>query len=282
MPSHTFTRLGQWEPSVRANRRSAEAALRDSSLAEVLHASDYLVYAYLQMARDSAAKAVLDGLPALAARFDPSAVTGAAPGSAGAFALAAIPARYALERGAWAEAAALRPAPSAFAYADANTYFARGVGAARAGRPADARAAVDSLAALEARLHAAGESYWAEQVAVQRLAASAWAALAAGRAGAALAAAREAAAREDATEKSAVSPGPIAPARELLGDMLLGLGRPAAALAEYRRALARDPGRYRGLDGARRAAAAAGDAAAAAGYAAELRALAGRPAPSGR
>jgi hypothetical protein len=155
MPSHTFTRLGQWEPSVRANRRSAEAALRDSSLAEVLHASDYLVYAYLQMARDSAAQAVLDGLPALAARFDPSAVTGAAPGWAGVFALAAMPARYALERRAWADAASLAPAPSAFPYTEAMTYFARALGAAHVGRPAVARAAADSLSAIHARLLAA-------------------------------------------------------------------------------------------------------------------------------
>lgn len=280
MPSHTFTRLGQWEPSVRANRRSAEAALRDSSLAEVLHASDYLVYAYLQMARDSAAKAVLDGLPALAARFDPSAVTGAAPGWAGVFALAAMPARYALERRAWAEAASLAPAPSAFPYTEAMTYFARALGAAHVGRPAVARAAADSLSVIHARLLAGGESYWAEQVAVQQLGARAWLALAEGRADAAVAHMREAAAREDATEKSAVTPGPLAPARELLGDLLLDLGRPAEALAEYRRTMAKEPRRFRSLDGARRAALAAGDRGVAARYALDFQALTGAGAPN--
>jgi hypothetical protein len=281
MPSHTFTRLGMWEASAATNRRSADAALRAASLGEVLHASDYMVYAYLQMARDSAAKAVLDGLPALAARFDPSAVTGAAPGWAGVFALAAMPARYALERRAWAEAASLAPAPSAFPYTEAMTYFARALGAAHVGRPAVARAAADSLSVIHARLLAGGESYWAEQVAVQQLGARAWLALAEGRADAAVAHMREAAAREDATEKSAVTPGPLAPARELLGDLLLELGRPADALAEYRRTLAKEPNRYRALHGAWRAATAAGERAAAADHAKALAALTGAS-PSGR
>jgi hypothetical protein len=275
MPSHTFTRLGLWEASVRTNRRSVEVAIRDSSLAEVLHASDYLEYAYLQMRRDSAARAVLDGLPALAARFDPSVVMGAAPGSAGVFALAAIPARYALERRAWTEAASLVPTASAFPYAEAMTYFARALGSAHLGRLAAARAAVDPLGAIHERLRARGESYWAEQVAVERLGAQAWLDLAEGRRADALAHMREAAAREDATEKSAVTPGPLAPARELLGDMLMELGRPADALTEYRRTMAKEPKRFRTLDGARRAASAAGDRAAAAIYAGELETLTG-------
>ena len=279
MPSHTFTRLGQWEQSVRANQRSAEASRRDSLLAEELHASDYLVYAYLQMRRDSAAKAVLDRLPGIAARFDPSTATGAAPGWAGVFALAAIPARYALERRAWADAASLTPVSSAFPYTEAITYFARALGAAHVGRPAVARAATDSLTAIHGRLLASGETYWAEQIAIQRLGALAWLALSDGRAADALAQMREAAVREDATEKSVVTPGPLAPARELLGDLLMALGRPAEALAEYRRTLAKEPGRFRALDGARSAALAAGDGAAAARYAVDLHALAGAGAP---
>ncbi|MEJ7812751.1 MAG: hypothetical protein WKG32_20220, partial [Gemmatimonadaceae bacterium] len=213
MPSHTFTRLGMWEASVNANRRSAEAALRDSALAEVLHASDYLAYAYLQMRRDSAARAVLDSLPMLAARFDPTAVTGAAPGSAGVFALAAIPARYALERRAWTEAASLAPAATPFPYAEAMTYFARALGSAHVGQPTAAREAVDSLAAIHGRLVARGESYWAEQVAIQRLGAQAWLEFAEGRQTDALARMSEAAEREEGTEKNAVTPGPLAPAR---------------------------------------------------------------------
>jgi len=254
MPSHTFTRVGDWEGSIETNRRSIEAAEHDGSIAEMLHASDYLEYAYLQLGRDADAKAIVDGLPALAARFDPGAVTGAAPGSAGIFALAAIPARYALERRAWAEAAALVPNATAFPYAEAMTYLARALGASHTGALAVARSSVDSLAAIQARLAARGESYWAEQVAIQRLGAQAALDLAEGRRADALAHMREAASREDATEKSAVTPGPIAPAHELLADMLLALGQPTEALAEYRATLAKEPNRRHALDGARRAA----------------------------
>ena len=277
MPSHTFTRLGMWEESARTNLRSAQAARRDSAQAEVLHASDYLVYAYLQMRRDAAAKAVLDDLPAIAARFDVNAVTGAAPGSAGVFALAAIPARFALERRAWTEAASLAPKASPFPYAEAMTYFARALGLAHLGRPVEARTAVDSLTAIRQVLAARGEAYWAEQVAIQALAAQAFVALADGRRSDALARMREAASREDTSEKAAVTPGPLAPARELLADMLLELGRPAEALAEYRRTLAKEPRRYRSIEGARRAAIAAGARRAAAGYAAELKSLTAPP-----
>jgi tetratricopeptide (TPR) repeat protein len=273
MPSHTFTRVGLWDASVKANRRSREVAARDSSIGEVLHASDYLEYAYLQMRRDADAKSVLETLPALAARFDPNVVRGAAPGSAGVFALAAIPARYAVERRAWREAAALVPKSTAFPYAEAMTHFARALGASHTGALAVARASVDSLAAIERRLRERGEAYWAEQVAIQGLGARAWLALAEGRRDSALAHMREAATREDATEKSAVTPGPLAPARELLGDMLRQVGRPAEALAEYRRTLEKEPRRYRALDGARRAATASGDRKQAAEYEKELRQL---------
>ena len=247
MPSHTFTRLGLWEASAHTNRRSAEAAARDASIAEVLHASDYLVYAYLQMRRDSAAKAVLDGLPALAARFDPAAVTGAAPGWAGVFALAAIPARWVLERRSWKEAAALEPTASAYPYTEAMTYFARALGASRTGDLPRATAAIDSLASIQRRLSAKGEAFWAEQVAIQHLAARAWLDLAEGRTDDALARMREAAAREDATEKNAVTPGPLLPARELLGDMLTELGRASEATAEYRATLQKEPNRRHAL-----------------------------------
>jgi hypothetical protein len=153
------------------------------------------------------------------------------------------------------------------------TYFARAMGASHTGNLAAARASLDSLSAIESRLRRDGEGYWAEQVAIQRLGALAWLERANGRDDAALATMREAATREEATEKSAVTPGPLAPARELLGDMLLDLGRPAEALAEYRATLRREPNRYHTLDGARRAAAAAGDRAAEASYARQLRAL---------
>jgi tetratricopeptide (TPR) repeat protein len=249
MPSHTFTRIGMWQESVDANNRSMKVALSSGSIAEALHASDYAMYAYLQMGNYSDAKAILDGLPALAARFDVNAVTGAAPGSAGVFALAAIPARWTLERSAWAESAALEPKASAFPYAEAMTYFARALGASHTGDVARARIAIDSLASINQRLSAKGETYWAEQVAIQQLAAQAWLDLAEHRENDALMHMREAATREDATEKSAVTPGPLAPARELLGDMLVQLGRPVGARAEYRATLQKEPNRRHSLRG---------------------------------
>src|SRR6266480_1002603 len=249
MPSHTFTRVGMWKESVDANNRSMKVALSTGSFAEVLHAADYDMYAYLQMGKDSEAKAILDELPALRARFDPNATTGAAPGSAGVFALAAIPARWALERSAWAEAASLEPKPSDFPYADAMTYFARSLGASHTGDLARAKASIDSLASIQLRLAAKGEPYWAEQVAIERLEAQAWLDLVEHRESDALAHMHEAVTREDATEKSAVSPGPLAPARELLGDMLMQLNRPAEAKAEYRATLEKEPNRYHTLDG---------------------------------
>jgi tetratricopeptide (TPR) repeat protein len=248
MPSHIFTRTGSWSESIDTNRRSVDVAMTTRSIAEALHASDYAVYAYLQLGRVDEAKRIVDRLPQLAAVFDPNAVTGAAPGSAGVFALAAIPARYALERDQWAEAAALVPKPSAFFWTEAMTHFARALGAARTGQVAIAKASVDSLATFRDRL-AEREPYWSEQVAIQHLGARAWVHLAEGRADSALATMRAAVEREDATEKSAVTPGPLAPARELLGDMLLQLGRPAEALVEYQKTLVVEPNRRRAKAG---------------------------------
>jgi hypothetical protein len=253
MPSHTFTQVGMWKESVHANLRSMDAALSQGSLAEALHAADYAVYANLQLGHDTAALAIMQRLPAIAERFDPRAVTGAAPGFAGVFALAAIPARYAVERGAWKEAAGLRVTPSAYAFADAMTWLARALGTARGGDTLAAGMAVDTLSALQQRLAIAKEAYWAEQVAIQHLEASAWRDFAAGRTQEALAQMHEAVEREAATEKSAVSPAPLAPARELLGDMLLALGRRDEAAAEYRASLQREPGRRRSEQGIKRA-----------------------------
>ena len=188
--------------------------------------------------------------PEIKARFDPNRVGSAAPGSAGVFALAAIPARYALERQAWGEAVALELQPSRFPQADAMTWFARGLGAAHTGDLQAARAAIDALQQLEAQLVKAGESYWAEQVAIQRLGVSAWTAIKDGRTDEALTTMRSAADREDRTEKNAVTPGPIAPARELLGYMLIAAKRPADALAAFDITLTKEPNRYRALAGA--------------------------------
>lgn len=273
MPSHTFTRIGMWRESIETNLRSIEVATRSESISEALHASDYAEYAYLQLRRDSAARGVVEKLPALAARFDVNAITGAAPGSAGVFALAAIPARFALERRSWTEAAALEPKSSGFPWAEAMTYFARALGASHTGDFIKARSSIDSLAAIRDRLAGKGEAYWSEQVAIQHLGAQAWLDFAERRNDIALARMREALTREDATEKNAVTPGPLAPARELLGDMLLELHRPREALSEYRATLVKEPNRYRALAGAMRAARAAGDRAAERTFRAKLKAL---------
>ena len=275
MPSHTFTRIGLWQQSVNTNRRSIKVAIDESAFAEALHASDYAEYAYLQMRNDGAAYRVLASLPAIAAKFDPAAITGAAPGSAGVFALAAIPARYALERRQWAEAAALPAHTTAYPYADALTYFARALGASHTNNRAVAHAAVDSLVAIRERLVAGGEPYWAEQAAIQRLSAQAWLDLADGRRDDALMHMREAATREDATEKGAITPGPLAPARELLGDMYMQLARPTEALVEYQQTLIKEPNRFRALYGAMHAATAAGNRPLANKYAAQIVKLTG-------
>jgi hypothetical protein len=270
MPSHTFTRLGYWRQSIDANVASAAAAKRDGATAEELHATDYEMYAYLQTGQDAAARRLLDSLPEIAARFDPDALGSAAPGAAGVFALAAIPARWALERHAWGEAARLEPRPSRFPFADAITHFARGIGASRAGDTKAARAEIVALEEIQRRLVAANEAYWAAQVEIETHSVGAWLALAEGRKQEALREMRGAAELEDATEKNAITPGPIAPARELLGEMLLEVHEPARALEEFAATLQREPDRFRALAGAASAAAQAGDPEGAARYSARL------------
>jgi hypothetical protein len=211
------------------------------------------------MARDTSALAVLQRTPATTAKLDVNAVGGAAPGAAGVYASAAIAARYALERGAWAEAAALKPSTSAFPHADAITHFARALGAARSGNPAAAGPDIEQLAALRDKLGVAKDEYWREQVDIQRRVALAWTTLASGRRDEGIALLRAAADAEDATDKSAISPGPLAPARELLGEMLLQAGNPKEALAAFEVTMAKEPGRFRGAYGAARAAEAVGD-----------------------
>ncbi len=270
MPSHTFTRLGYWQDSIDANLASGTVAKRLGATSEELHALDYRTYAYLQTGQLAAAHDVLASLPEINARFDPTATTSAAPGTAGVFALAAIPARYALERGAWAEAAALPWQPRGYPFADSLTAFANALGAARTGDSAGARTAIGRLTVIRDRLTEVKETYWAGQSEIQRLSASAWLALAERRRDDALAGMREAAAAEDATEKSAVTPGPLAPARELLGEMLLELKQPADALKEFEATLVKEPNRFRALYGAASAAALAGDRQKAREYSAAL------------
>jgi tetratricopeptide (TPR) repeat protein len=255
MPSHTFTRTGYWQESIDGNIVAAAAARREGQTAEELHASDYEIYAYLQTGQDEAARRVLDSLPEIASRFDPDAVMSGAGGPAvGYFALAAIPARYALERRDWKQAAELPLRETPFPHTDAMTWFARGLGAARLGQAPAANDSATALQQIRERLLKAGEHYWALQVEIQELAVRAWAALAEGKKEEALRQMKSAAELEDGTEKSAVTPGPLAPARELLGEMLLDLNEAAQALEEFEATLKKEPGRLRALYGAAHAA----------------------------
>ncbi|HYT68247.1 MAG TPA: hypothetical protein VEL51_17600 [Vicinamibacterales bacterium] len=280
MPSHTFTRLGYWEDSIATNILSAAAAQKSGQVFEQLHATDYEVYAYLQTGQDSRARELVDTAPAIAGRANTTA--GAAPPAAGGYALAAIPARYLLERGAWADAARLQPHANPLLYVEAITWFARGLGGARSGDPRGVSDVLPELQSRSDRLTAAGETYWAEQVAIQKLTVAAWLALAEGRTSEALASMREAADREDRTEKAAISPGPLAPARELLAEMLLQVKQPKAALVEFEKTMAKEPNRFRGVAGAAAAAEQAGDRAAAREYCARLRTIAAKGDTPGR
>lgn len=260
MPSHTFTRVGLWQESIETNIASAEAAKKSGpgGTGEELHANDYKTYAYLQTAQDAAAKKVVDSVPEILGRFDTTKMQGAAPATAGSYAVAAISARYALERGMWKEAAALELRPS-IPYVEAITHFARAIGAARSGNPADAASSIERLAALRDAMKQANDPYWTEQIEIQRLAATAWKTFAEGRKDEAVDLLKTAADREDATDKSAISPGPLAPAREQLGDMLLEMRRPAEALKAFEATTIKEPNRFRGVYGAARAAELAGN-----------------------
>jgi hypothetical protein len=258
MPSHTFTRVGSWQESIDTNVASAESARKLGSTAEELHAMDYQAYAALQTGQDTVVQALIVALPPIKARFDPNAIGGAAPGSAGAYALAAIPARYALERGDWKAAAALAPESTTFLFPDAQTWFAKALGAARSGDAAGTKAAIAELTRIREGLTAKKEAYWADQAEIQRRTATAWLALVEGRASEALIDMMAAADAEDGTEKAAVTPGPLAPARELLGEMLLQMEKPAAALQAFEATLKKEPNRFRALAGAIRSATLAG------------------------
>jgi hypothetical protein len=277
MPSHIFTRLGYWQESIDTNRRSAAAAKAELRMANLeagsynaLHAMDYIAYATLQLGRDTEAKALVDeirGLNKIDSEQFPAA-----------YALAAIPSRYAIERRQWSEASELGLHPQSlswnkFPQAESIVAFARGVGAARGGNPAGARREIARIEALRDALAASKNAYWAEQAEIQRLAVAGWLARAENRNDEALALMRQAADREDATEKHPVTPGAVQPAREMLADLLREVGQPAKALVEYEASQKKEPNRLHGLAGAAAAAEAAGDRAKAKGYYERLIAL---------
>jgi len=267
MPSHTFTRIGYWQDSIRSNVAAAAAARREGQTAEELHASDYETYAYLQTGQDEAARKILSSLPEIESRFNPKTIIGGAGGpSAGYFALAAIPARFALEREDWKQAAHLNPRETPFPYTEAMTWFARGLGSARMGQAKEAYESSTSIEQIRERLLKAGEKYWAQQVEIQELEVRAWATMAEGKKEEALRLMESAAVLEDGTEKSAVTPGPLAPAHELLGEMLLETNQPALALTQFEETLKKEPGRFRALYGAGKAAQLTGNGEASQGY----------------
>lgn len=261
MPSHIFTRRGYWKESIETNARSAQAEPNPDA---AVHPMDYMVYAYLQLGRDAEAKRVVDR-----AILNPDRFYGGTLG----YNFAAMPARFALERSAWGEAAELRVPVGAQPQVEALTRFARAVGAARAGRPDPAATEVEAMARLESGLREGNDSYWATIVGAQRLAASAWLAQARGQSAEAVRLAAEAADLEESVEKHPVTPGPLLPARELQGDLLLALDRPSEALIAYERTLEREPNRARALFGAARAAEAAGERARAQAHFTALREL---------
>jgi hypothetical protein len=260
MPSHTFTRIGDWEASIATNAASAASARQ---AADELHAADYMVYAYLQGAQDEAARKLVSMAEETFARFDPANTGGATPASAAFFAHAAIPARFCLERRDWAAALALKPDRSPFPYADAITIFAQGLGAAHLKNGAVAGQSISALAAIRDGLRAEKVDFWADQAEIQRLEVAAQWAAAQGdnsRAQVLLTAAAE---MEDLTELASITPGPFVPAREMLGELLLDIGQPQQALAQFKATLARHPNRFWSLYGAAKAARGAGDARAA-------------------
>jgi len=262
MPSHIFTRQGLWEESIETNRRSAATS---KSHFDSLHAMDYLEYAYLQGARDRDAQRVLDEVAAIKKVDREHLVT--------AYALAAIPARYALELGRWGDAARLLPYPNEkdFPWGDfpqgmAVLVYARALGAGRSGNASAVREEIERLETLRRAMMEAKITYWAQQADIQIKIASAWAAFAAGNKPEALKLMREGADMEDSSEKHPVTPGHVLPARELLGEMLLEVNQPALALKEFEASHKVEPNRFRGLYGAARAAAQLGDMAKAKTY----------------
>jgi hypothetical protein len=271
MPSHIFSRVGQWQDSIGTNSRSYAASKTDR---DAYHALDYMVYASLQLGRDAdAAKWVAFVNKASKPDEDARQI---------AYAAAVIPARYALERGDWKAASqlTLHPARGQFDWnkfpeGEAVNAYARGLGAARLGNAAAARVEIDRLARLRAVMVTQKKEYWVEQADIQKGAIAAWAARAERRNGEALRLMRETADREDRTEEHIMMPGRVIPVREMLGELLLDLKQPKSALAAFETSLKNDPNRFRNTYGAARAARLAGDRAKARQYYARLLAQVG-------
>lgn len=251
MPSHVFTRVGYWKDSIASNLESSRVARADKEGHDQLHAMDYLVYAYLQLGQDKKAAAIINEM---------NAVTGFTETFiAGPYALAASPARYAVERGDWKAAAALQVRPSPLNHVQAVTHFARALGAARSGNLDAAKADIAKLTDLRDKLRDAKDAYWSEQVDIQQQVAKAWLLYAEGKRDDALSAMSAAADAEDKTEKHPVTPGVPKPARELYGVMLLENGNAKDAITAFEATLRKEPNRLGAYVGAAIAAEKSGD-----------------------
>jgi hypothetical protein len=265
MPSHLFTRVGSWDESIRSNVKSAELAATAEATSkngeardQRLHAMDYLEYAYLQSGRVGKAKEVIEEMSSLPALKGLTLT--------GDYALAAMPARYAIELGKWEQASQLRPREDGVAWAEAITWTAIGIGSARSKNLERAGQAEAKLGALRDAIAKQNNSYWSNQVEVERREVAAWIAEKNGKPADALQLARSAAELEESMDKDAVTPGAITPGREVLAELFLLEHHPKESLAEYESVLKIAPNRFAALYGAATAAEEAGDATAAANY----------------
>jgi tetratricopeptide (TPR) repeat protein len=274
MPSHIFTRVGHWQASIESNTASAAAAMKEyaakpssAPLSNAYHAYDYMAYGHLQLGQDKAAAALIGKIQEVKKiEFTHTIGAIAAP-----YAIAAVPTRFALERDQWAEAAKLDVPAIDLPWKNwpqtaAIISFGRGLGAARSKDIAAAEKARAELGQFKAALTQMKQGYWVNQVEIQAEVVEAWIKFASGKTDEGIAQMRVAAEWEDKTEKHPVTPGPIIPARELLGDMLMQAGKHKEALAAYEHSMRVEPNRFRGLAGAARAAELAGEKATAKGY----------------
>ena len=241
MPSHIFTRLGFWDDSIASNIASRDAAKAQGDVGEQLHAMDYLTYAYLQRNRPTDAAREVAALKAMTEVSGASFKTG--------YAGNAMPVRLAIETRNWTHAAQLRPLPDSAPQVAALAWWARALGKLRAPTPTPADADIRQLAACRDALDAAHDAYWTAQVDALLKSAQAWRLAAAGEHAAAVAAMTAAADEEDGLEKLPLTPGPVVPAREQLGELLLLAGKPSEALDAFNAALALAPGRLGALRG---------------------------------
>lgn len=246
MPSHIFTRLGMWDDSIASNIASRDAAHRAGDTGEELHAMDYLVYAYLQAGRDAEAAQVIQRLKTMPSLNTADFKVG--------YSATAMPIRYIVERHDWAAAAGIVPPTAGPPHVIAIAVWAKGLGLARSGKAADARKQGDELQKLEDQLQTSGNAYWATQVRVMKREVMAWSAEAEQKHEEAVTLMRQAADEEDSVEKLPVTPGPIVPAREQLGDLLLQHGQWTMAAKEFDVANANAPGRRGAAEGAAEAA----------------------------